>query len=261
MAKITISVPDEVVEALAGGDKAALAAKLKEFAVNTVALKTRFQTKIADLVHQASLVAFFAEQLAKCEIEEVPSLTLATIKSTRTFLEMAKDVATSERYMEVIKVLEAELELLESITERIRSGNVREEVRRDVEKILREKMSTMIDAAIERIRETSSVELKDEDDEELRYKVESALIKVLEKREVLRMMVEVGVILRKQELRLTALFLASQALILVMTLIDRLHQVIALSDPLARMLNEIASKLEESAFLLKSSRDDSNLTM
>ena len=265
MAKITISVPDEVVEALAGGDKAVLAAKLKELAVNTVALKTRLQTKIADLVHQASLVAFFAEQLAKCKVEEVPSLALATIKSTRTLLEMAKDAATSEGYMKMIKVLEAELERLEDTTERIRSGKVEEEVRREIESILSREVGVMVSRALrqvrETLRETRGVELRSEDMEEIKSKVVAVLMKKLEEMEAPQTLIKAGVALRKQDLRLTTLFLASQALSLVMILADSLHQVIKLSDPLAKMLNEIASKLEESASLLKSSRGDSDLAL
>jgi len=241
LAKITISVPDGVVEALAGGDKAVLASMLKEFAINTATLST----KISDLTRQLVLVASLAEQLAECSIEEVPNLALVTIKATRTLLEMAKDVIPAEgRTMRIVRGLEEVLEYLESTAERIRSR----EVRKEVEKALSEKASIAVSEAIIQVRRELGVELESEDLENLKSKLASTLI-------------EIRILLMKRELRLEVLHTALHASSLVVALIDNLSQVIKTSEQLAQAIDEVMSKLEKPVSLLKSGEHYSGLTL
>jgi len=241
LAKITISVPDGVVEALAGGDKAVLAARLKELAINTAALAA----KISDLTRQLVLVASLAEQLAECSVEEVPGLALATLKATRTLLETAKDVIPAEGHMmRIVKGLEKVLERLESAAERIRSG----EVRKEVEKALSERASIAVSEAIIQVRRELGVELRNKNIENLKSRLAP-------------MFTEIWILQMKRELRLEVLHTALHASSLVVVLIDNLSQVIEMSEQLARAINEITSKLEEPASLLKSCEHYSDLTL
>jgi len=241
LAKITISIPEGVVEALAGGDKAVLAAKLKELVINTVALAT----KINDLTYQLDLVASLEEQLFKCRVEEVPGLTLATIKATRTLLEMAKDVIRAEGYtMRIVKVLEKELEYLESATERIRSG----EVRKEVEKALSETASVAVSEAIIQVRRELGVELRSGNLENFKSKLVSTFT-------------EIRILQMVQELRLMVFLAAFHAFSLVVVLIDNLSQVIKMSEQLAQTIDEVMSKLEKPVSLLKSGEHYGGLTL
>jgi len=241
LAKITISVPDEVVEALAGGDKAALAAKLKELAINTAALVT----KINDLTYQLELVTSLAEQLAECRVEEVPGVALATIKVTRTLLEVAKDVIPAEWYIvRSVKVLEKELDYLESTAKRIQSGDAR----REIEKVLSERANIVVNEAIIRVRSELGVELRSWNLEELKSKLVSTFTDV----RILQMV---------EELRLMVILAAFHAYSLVVALIDNLSQVVKMSGKLAQAINKIMSKSEELTSLLKPGEHHSNLTL
>jgi len=133
LARITITLPDEVVEALAGGDKSALAARLKELAVSTAALSP----KIDSLLNQLAAVMLLGAELAECEADDVPGLALAAIQATKALLKTAKGAVPAGGFTAmVIAGLEEGLNSLEGETERLRSG----EARREIERVIAEEV-------------------------------------------------------------------------------------------------------------------------
>jgi len=128
LAKITISVPDGVVGALAGGDKSLFAGMLKEYVLSVAGQGERFRLKANNLLRVADLVMYYVEQLAGCKPEEVSFWAFATVKSARALFEMLRDVGVSEGVRVVFEVLDVELRFFEGLVERVRSGVVKGEL-------------------------------------------------------------------------------------------------------------------------------------
>jgi len=106
MPKITISVPEHAVMALAGGDKSRLASKLKNYVLDLARDYERVTHKIKTIHSNIDQVLYIAELLANTDSER---LTIATLEATKTLLTIIKDTARSEHYKLLIDVLEHEL--------------------------------------------------------------------------------------------------------------------------------------------------------